>query len=106
MDSTKILSASSLLNAQHIPSSVGTFDGIIKKQLIDSKFTQRGRQSMTSRPLGEGYQGFRDNSTRCDNSTRALLLKSVMMRGSVKNYQKLNYFYYIYGRPLTIYLSF
>jgi hypothetical protein len=33
---------------------------------------------------GRGYQGF------CDNSTRALLLKNVMMgREGVKNYQKL-----------------
>ena len=42
---------------------------------------------------GRGYQGF------CDHSTKALVLKSVMMgRGGVKNYQKLHDV--IYERPL------
>jgi hypothetical protein len=42
---------------------------------------------------GRGYQGF------CDNSTKALLIKSMTMgRGGVKNYQKLRDV--IYGRPL------
>ena len=39
---------------------------------------------MTSRPLGEGYQGF------CDDITKALVLKSMTMgEGVSKNYQKI-----------------
>ncbi len=42
--------------------------------------------------MGSGYQGF------CDNSTKALLLKSVKMGGGgVKSYQKLCDV--IYGQP-------
>jgi hypothetical protein len=48
---------------------------------------------MTSR-LSRGYQGF------CDNSTKALVLKSATMwGGGVKIYQKLRDV--IYGRPLA-----
>jgi hypothetical protein len=47
---------------------------------------------------GRGYQGF------CDNSTNALLIKSVTMGGGgVNNYQKLRDV--IYGRPLRSRLS-
>ncbi len=43
---------------------------------------------------GRGYRGF------CDNSSKALLIKSVTMRGGgVKNYEKLRDV--IYGRPLN-----
>jgi hypothetical protein len=50
---------------------------------------------MTSRPLGgKGYQGF------CDDSTKALVIKSVTMVGrGVKNNQKLRDV--IYGRPFN-----
>ncbi len=45
---------------------------------------------------GRGYKGF------CDNSTKALVLKSVTMGGaSVINYQKLRDV--IYGRPLYLF---
>jgi hypothetical protein len=54
---------------------------------------------MTSRARrGRGYQGF------CDNSTKALLLKSATMgEGGIKNYQKLHDV--IYGRPQTTHLN-